>query len=137
MISNNRKKQMPPRDLNQLSYIIRQERERAGLSTRKLAAEADLTPSTVQRIESGLIASPKPDHLQRIAAALGIDAEELYAAVGYLATAGLPALRPYLRAKYGLADETAGRIEGYVQALRDQQQPSKENDHGSEGDENP
>ncbi len=124
-----------PRDLQQLSTILKRERERAHLTVRELAAKATMTSSTLSRIESGLIGSPKPDHLQRLAVALGIDVEELYASVGYLAPAGLPTLRPYLRAKYGLTDDAAGQIEGYVQALRDQnQQPPKEQPHDHEGE---
>jgi len=114
------------RDLQQLSALLKGERERAGLTVRQLAEAAGLVPSTVSRLESGLIASPKPDHLQRLAQALGIDVEELYAAAGYLTEGALPELRPYLRAKYGLTDQQAGQIEGYLQALRDTNQPPGE-----------
>ena len=56
--------------------------------------------------------------------------EELYAAAGYLTPGALPELRPYLRTKYGLTDEQAGQIEGYVQAVRDTNQPpGKEGQH--------
>jgi transcriptional regulator with XRE-family HTH domain len=117
------------RDLQQLSALLKGERERAGLTVRQLAEAAGLVPSTVSRLESGLIASPKPDHLQRLAQALGIDVEELYAAAGYLTEGALPELRPYLRAKYGLTDQQAGQIEGYLQALRDTNQPPEEGRH--------
>ena len=108
---------MPSGDLQQFSTLLRRERERAGMTVRQLAEASGLVPSTVSRLESGLIGSPKPDHLQRLARALGIEVEELYAAAGYFVPSALPALRPYLRAKYGLADDVASRIEGYVQAL--------------------
>ena len=49
--------------------------------------------------------------------------EELYAVAGYLEPGSLPELRPYLRTKYGLTDQQAGHIEGYLQALRDTNQP--------------
>lgn len=124
---------MPPGDVQQLSEVLRHERERRGLTVRQLADAAGLVPSTVSRIETGFISTPRPDHLQRIARVLGIDAEELYAAVGYLVPSALPELRLYLRAKYGLAEGDASRIEGYVQALRDtsNRPSSKEgsNDH--------
>lgn len=127
---------MPTDDLRQLSALLKRERERAGLTVRQLADAAGLVASTVSRLESGLIASPKPDQLQRLAQALQIDVEELYAAAGYFAPSSLPALRPYLRAKYGLTDDIASRVEGYVEALRyDTRQPlGKERRHDNTGD---
>lgn len=126
---------MPTGDLQQLSALLKREREHAGLTVRQLAEDAGLVASTVSRLESGLIASPKPDQLQRLAQALRIDVEELYAAAGYFVPSSLPALRPYLRAKYGLTDDVASRIEGYVEALRDDtHQPSrKEGRHDDTG----
>jgi transcriptional regulator with XRE-family HTH domain len=114
------------RDLRQLGGLLKRERERAGLTVRQLADAAGLVPSTVSRLETGFIGSPKPEHLQKLAQALGIEVEELYAAAGYLTP--LPALRPYLRAKYGLSEEQASQIEDQLQALRDTNQP-----HGEEG----
>ena len=64
-------------------------------------------------------------HLQALAQALQIDVEELYVAAGYLTGNALPELRPYLRAKYGLTDEQTGRIEGYLQAVRDTNPPAR------------
>jgi transcriptional regulator with XRE-family HTH domain len=103
------------RDLQQLGGLLKRERERAGLTARQLADAAGLVASTVSRLENGFIATPRPDHLQRLAGALEIDVEELYAAVGYLTEGALPELRPYLRTKYGLTDEQASQIEGYMQ----------------------
>ena len=123
------------RDLRQLGSVLKRERERAGLTVRQLADAAGLVPSTVSRLETGFIATPKPDHLQKLALALGIDVEELYEAAGYLTP--LPELRPYLRAKYGLSDEQASQLEGQLQALRDTNQaPGKEGQHVT-GDEAP
>ena len=130
---------MPPSDLQQLSLQLRTERERAGMTVRQLAEAAGLVPSTVSRLESGLIASPKPDHLQRLARALEVDVEELYAAAGYVVGEGLPELRPYLRAKYGLSDAATNQVEGYVRALRDSAPSSqrREPNHDNTGDEAP
>lgn len=105
---------------HQLGAVVRRERQRAHLTVRQLAETANLAPSSVSRIESGSIATPAPDLLQRLARALGIDAEELYAPAGYLVPNGLPSLRPYLRAQYGMADDAASRIEGYIQAVQDE-----------------
>jgi transcriptional regulator with XRE-family HTH domain len=121
--------------LQQLGRLLKSERERAGVTVRQLADAAGMVASTVSRLETGFIASPKPDHLQRLAQALGIDVEELYAAAGYLEPGSLPKLRPYLRTKYGLTDQQASQIEGYMQAVRDTNQaPGKERRH-DRGDE--
>jgi transcriptional regulator with XRE-family HTH domain len=117
------------RNLQQLGSLIKRQRERAGMTVRQLADAAGLVPSTVSRLETGFIATPRPDHLQRLARALGIDVEELYAVVGYLTPGALPELRSYLRTKYGMTDEQAGQIEGYVQAVRDTSQTGKEGQH--------
>jgi transcriptional regulator with XRE-family HTH domain len=120
------------RDLQQLGSLLKRERERAGMTVRQLADAAGLVPSTVSRLETGFIATPRPEHLQRLAAALGIDAEELYVTVGYLTPGALPELRPYLRAKYGLTDELANRIEGFVEAVRQEtNQRKKEGQNGT------
>lgn len=102
-----------------LAQYLKQARSRLGLSVRDVAAESGLTLSTVSRLETGHIASPRPKHLQRLARALQVDVEDLYALAGYLVPEGLPGLQPYLRAKYGLADDAARQVEGYVEALRD------------------
>ena len=128
---------MPQAKPHALSTILRRERQRAHMTVRQLADSASVAPSSVSRIESGLVALPAPDLLQRLARALGIDVEELYAPAGYLAPNGLPSLRPYLRAKYGLADDAADRIEGYVQAVRDQTEQSSLKEGRHEGDQAP
>jgi transcriptional regulator with XRE-family HTH domain len=131
-IKGSRRDKSVTRDLQQLGGLLKGVRERAGLTVRQLAEAAGLVPSTVSRLENGLIATPRPEHLQRLAKALEIDVEELYAAAGYLTPGALPELRPYLRAKYGLTDQLADRMESYLQALRDTNQlPGKEEQHGT------
>ncbi|HXC76968.1 MAG TPA: helix-turn-helix transcriptional regulator [Candidatus Acidoferrum sp.] len=107
---------------------LRRERERSGLSVRQLADKAGLVGSTVSRLESGLIASPRPDHLQRIARALQIDVEELYADAGYAISGELPELATYLRRKFQLTPDEANRVEGYVQAMTEDNQPKEGSD---------
>lgn len=109
---------MPSGDLEQLSAILLRERQRAGLTIRELAEAAHLVPSTVSRIETGQVAEPRPSHLQQLARALGIDVEELYAPAGYANPGALPELRTYLRRKYQLTDEAAGRVEGFLDAIK-------------------
>jgi transcriptional regulator with XRE-family HTH domain len=126
----NRRDKSVSGNLQELGGLLKRERERAGLTVRQLADAAGLVPSTLSRLETGFIATPRPDHLQRLARALRVDVEELYAVAGYLEPGSLPELRPYLRTKYGLTDQQAGQIEGYLQALRDTSQtPGKEGQH--------
>ena len=115
-------------DLQQLGSLLKRERERAGMTVRQLADAAGLVASTVSRLETGFIATPRPEHLQRLARALGIDVEQMYLTLGYLEPGALPELRPYLRAKYGLTDELANRVEGFVEAVR-----QETNKRGKEG----
>jgi hypothetical protein len=63
--------------------------------------------------------------------------EELYVAAGYLNEGALPELKPYLRAKYGLTDEQASQIEGYLQAVKDTNQPPGKEGQHARGDEAP
>ena len=128
---------MADRNLQQLSAILRRERARAGYTVRDLAEKAGLVPSTVSRLESGLVAEPRPSHLQKLAQALGVDVEELYAEAGYIAPGALPELRSYLRVKYGLDDEAASRIEGYLEATRQANQAPKEGRHDGTRDKAP
>jgi transcriptional regulator with XRE-family HTH domain len=121
--------------LRQLGRFLKSERERAGLTVRQLADAAGLVASTVSRLETGFIASPRPEHLQKLAHALKIDVEELYAAAGYLELGSLPELRAYLRTKYGLTDQQASQIEGYMQAVRDTNQPPGKEGRHDRGDE--
>jgi transcriptional regulator with XRE-family HTH domain len=110
-------------DLEKLGELIKNSREQAGWSVRQLGDAAGLVPSTVFRLEKGLISAPRPNHLRGLAAALKIDVEELYVEAGYLPEDALPELRPYLRAKYGLTDQQTDKIESYLQGLRDANQP--------------
>lgn len=107
-------------DLQQLGNTLRARRTAANLTVRQLADKAGLVASTVSRLETAQIDSPRPEHLQQLARALACDVEDFYALAGYLMPEGLPALRPYLRAKYGLGDAAAQRLEGYFRALQDQ-----------------
>ncbi len=115
-------------DLQQLGDELRARRAAANLTVRQLAEKSGLVGSTLSRLETGQIDSPRPEHLQQLARALACDVEDFYALAGYLMPEGLPELRPYLRAKYGLGDSAARRLEGYFQALQDQ--PNEEPSHG-------
>lgn len=59
-----------------LGQEVRRRRELQGLSVRRLAAVADLSPSFISRLERGL-AYPRLNSLHRIAVALGTSAQAL------------------------------------------------------------
>jgi transcriptional regulator with XRE-family HTH domain len=124
---------MSTRKQLELGTILRRERHHAGLTLHALEQASGLPSSTISRLETGQIAAPKADHLHRLARALEIDVENLYAAAGYLIPTSLPELKPYLRAKYGLPDQAVGQIDEYFQALRNRWT----NDRKEESSENP
>lgn len=94
---------------------MRARREACGLSTHRLAEAAEMDQATVVRLEAGSIVAPRPDKLSRIAKVLGISGADVFAFAGYTVPADLPALRPYLHAKYSaLLKEDLDRIEAYV-----------------------
>lgn len=122
-------------NLQELSQQLRRERARSGMTVRQLAEASGIHPATVSRLESGQIAKPQPDHLQRLARAFGIDVEDLYATAGYLAGDTLPELTPYLRAKYGLTPEKANEVDRFMRYIaRDDETTTKEGSHEPTGD---
>ena len=86
----------------QIGRMVREARERRGLSLAELGRRSGVDRAGIWRIEQGKLASrPSPETLSKLAAALDISPKNLYLAAGYAATTRLPTLRPYLRAKYG------------------------------------
>src|SRR4051794_24438496 len=110
--------QNPNMKNEELGKLLKEHRLAAGLSIEALAKASGMEGSTVQRIETGQIAAPSPQNLQRLAAVLGTEVEDYFALAGYFTPHGLPGLRPYLRAKYDLPDAMAGEVETYVNFLQ-------------------
>lgn len=84
----------------ELGRYIAKTREQRNMSLRALAEAADMSPSALSYIENGH-RLPQPDTLGKLAAALSIDWEDLYALAGYGRPSALPSFGPYLRSKYG------------------------------------
>ncbi|KDA44509.1 helix-turn-helix domain-containing protein [Frankia sp. BMG5.23] len=98
-----------PESLGQ--YIRRVRRDR-GLSGVQLAGLVGVHPSNISRIESGETATPTPDLLRRIAAALDLDLAELLAYLGLTVPLTTPPLHIYLRTIYpALPDEALQEAE--------------------------
>ena len=106
---------MPPKKAKQLGTFLRRNREAKGLSLGAIASEARVERSTLLRLERGDFAVPDPDKLHRIAAALEVDAEELFAR--YPSPEALPDFAPYLRAKYGMSDQAIAEAEEFFSGL--------------------
>lgn len=105
---------MSPRDLPDLGAFIVRHRKELGLTQEGLAERSGVSGSTIFRLEGGEFGRPDPEKLQRIARALGVDAEDLFELAGYAPDEALPSLRPYLRRKLGLSEGAQARIERYI-----------------------
>jgi DNA-binding XRE family transcriptional regulator len=113
---------MSPKDTTKLGKAIKRHREAAGLSQYALAQQIGAPPSTILRLERGEFGMPDPDKLARIAEALGIEAEELYALGPY---PDLPEMAPYLRTKYGMSDEAVAEAEEFFSSLAKRERRKK------------
>jgi transcriptional regulator with XRE-family HTH domain len=97
-----------------LGNRIRERRRELGLSLNHLAAAAGLHKSFLSRLESGAVRQPATDSLRRITQALELPETELYGLLDRRARDQLPALQPYLRAKYDLPDAVIADIAAYL-----------------------
>ena len=115
---------MPPIKNKKLGKLLRDARAAKGLSLRELQEASGVDYSLINRMEHGELASPDPAKLQKLARALEIDIEDIYALAGYTMPEGLPELAPYLRAKYDLSDTAVGEVERYFERLKKREERS-------------
>jgi len=109
---------MNPEQAEHLGHVLRTRRTELGLSTHRVAELAEIDQATVVRLEAGSIASPRPDKLSRLAKALDLSGADIFALADYTVPRDLPALKPYLRAKYGhFSAEDVERIDAYAARL--------------------
>jgi transcriptional regulator with XRE-family HTH domain len=106
-----------------LGEHVRKLRQAKGLSVRGLAAKAGVDATWVSRLEHGIYTKPDARSPWRLAKALGVEVEELYVDAGY--SGGLPALRPYLRAKYDLPQEAVDQLEAHFELINEKYQSNK------------
>jgi transcriptional regulator with XRE-family HTH domain len=104
---------MTEADAVHLGRIVRAARQDHGLSTPQLAEAVGIAQSNIVRLEQGHVESPSPVVLQRIATELDLPLTQLYRLAGI----PVPALRPYLRADYGLSDQDVAQVQAYIQEL--------------------
>jgi transcriptional regulator with XRE-family HTH domain len=91
---------MTPQQARRFGGHIRKARERLGMSSRKLANLAEISDSTIVRIEQGAFAEPDPEKLERIVGVLGLDRAEMYRLVDYEPPTELLSIDDYLSVRY-------------------------------------
>ncbi len=98
---------MPPKN-HQLASLIRDRRTALGLTQPQLAERIGVTKSNVFYWETAKFV-PGPPVLGKLAEALEVSEEDLFALAGYARPTGLPTYSPYFRLKYGHLPEDAIR----------------------------
>ncbi len=101
-----------------LGEFITKQRERKELSLRGLAKTVGIDVHSLDDLERGKVKTPDPNKLNRIAGALDVAIEDMYAIVGYTAPTGLPEFGVYLRSKYGLTDQSVEELDAYMAKLK-------------------
>ncbi len=119
-----------------LGEYIRTQREALGISLRRLAVRAGIHHSYLARMEAGDYEHPSPAILHRIAEALDLDPEDLFALAGHTVPHELPSFAPYLRAKYDLSDQAARELSDYFRYMSErynirEREPNDSTDEGS------
>jgi HTH-type transcriptional regulator, competence development regulator len=71
-----------------LGQRLREVRVLRGRSLADVAAEAEISPAYLQKLEAGGVKQPSPNVLQKLARALELDYPELMRLAGYVAPAG-------------------------------------------------
>lgn len=116
-------------DPTTLAQALRQFRGDAGLSLRDLAERSGINRGAISRLESGERVQPRAETLKRLAAALGIPTEDLYAAAGWKVPNELPSFKPYLRTKYGhLPSDKLTELEAIFQEISQRDSENKDQD---------
>lgn len=106
--------------LKALGKLLRSTRKERGLTLEAAASASGVVVSTIKRLEDGDFKRPDPEKLQRIAGALDLDVEDLFALAGYTPSQSLPNFGPYLRTKQNETLSAASRkkLERYFEQLR-------------------
>lgn len=114
-----------------LGARLKELRTQRGISLRGVAEAAGVDDSLLSRIETGRVAKPTQQNLNRLAAFYDIDPEELWVLASYHISTRLPGVGAYFRSRYHLPDEAVHEMEnflGYIQKKYDTEDSS-----GTEG----
>jgi len=84
--------------------------------------------ATIQRIESGEIARPRPETLRQLANVLDLDLDDLLSLAGYVQLSDLPGFEPYLRAKHrDLPEEAIAQLVGHFNLIEEKYRQHPDN----------
>lgn len=97
---------MTDSDAANLGNYLRERREAAGLSLRRVARLANINDSYLGRLERGE-QNPTLEMLQKITDALSLNLDEVLTAVGVKMTQTLSEPRVYFRRKFGVSEDDA------------------------------
>lgn len=114
-----------------LGAVIREARERQGLSLRQLARLVEADPSAVLRWETN-VWTPKPAAVSALARALELPTVELMSLSGVDYPHDAPSLPAMLRSQYDLPPEAIEQVQRYVErmARKHNQNRSSTNERG-------
>ncbi len=108
------------KDMRRLIELVKSQREKLGLSMRKLADIAGLDHSFIAKFERGAYDSVSAETLMAFAESLQIPATDLFSLAGYRLPDSLPSFGPYLRTRYGeeLNDDDLSALTHMFESLR-------------------
>jgi transcriptional regulator with XRE-family HTH domain len=118
-----------------LAETLFEMRRTSGLSVRQLEETSGVARSVISRLEHGEYRQPSPSTLTRLAKGLQVEASELLTVAGYTASQAeaLPAIRPYLRTKYGhLSADAQQELADLMDRLEAEQGTKKVRSRGRE-----
>lgn len=102
-----------------LAKILSARRQELGLSMRQVAAKVGYNVATISVLEGATNLTPQPETLKAIARVLGLSVSDLFVVADWLPADELPAVLPYMRAKYRELPEAAiAEVEAFVSKLR-------------------
>lgn len=108
-------------DAKKLGETLRTVRELAGKSLKAVADPAEISPAYLQKLEKGLVASPSPHVLHRLADQLGVAYLDLMRDAGYVVegSSGVGLISQALSSQ-GLTEEEERAIAAYLKIYRSQ-----------------
>jgi transcriptional regulator with XRE-family HTH domain len=111
-----------------LGRLLAVTRRNKGLSQRRAAELADVSPLWLSRVERGTFNQPAPERITRVAEVIGLDLERVDRVTkGHVANS-LPGVRTYFRSKYDLTTEEIDRIERTITDIQRNHQKRNAND---------
>lgn len=114
-----------------LGQYITAAREAKSWSLRELARRIGVHYSYITRIEQGHYSKPSPEILKRLANALEVPDEDLFALAGHELPENLPSFPAYLRSKYEMSTEAAKQLTDYFTFVQERYQIKEKDDSTS------